>query len=255
VSERLEIVALAPLPEITEGAALGELIAEAAKTEGVELSDGDVLVVSQKVVSKAEGRTRRLADVEPGARALTLAEQLDRDPRLVELVLGESNRIVRAEPAALIVETNGGWVCANAGIDASNVPGDDAVTLLPEDGDASARRLRREISAAGGGGRPGVIVADSFGRPWRLGQSEVAIGCAGVVPIDDWRGRADSEGRELVATAVAVADQLAGAADLGRDKTSRRPAVLVRGADRWWTDEDGPGAAALQRPADQDLFR
>jgi coenzyme F420-0:L-glutamate ligase / coenzyme F420-1:gamma-L-glutamate ligase len=255
VSERLEILALAPLPEVGEGDRLGRLITDAAGAVGAQLHDGDVVVVSQKVVSKAEGRTRRLADVEPGPRAIALADQLGRDPRLIELVLGETKRIVRAESAALIVETTGGWICANAGIDISNVPGDDAVALLPEDGDASARRLRDEIGAVGGGERPAVIVADSFGRPWRLGQAEVAIGCAGILPIDDWRGRADSEGRELTATAVAVADQLAGAADLSRDKTSRRPAVLVRGADRWWTASDGPGAAALLRPAGQDLFR
>jgi coenzyme F420-0:L-glutamate ligase/coenzyme F420-1:gamma-L-glutamate ligase len=237
------------MPEVTQGALLGELIATRA-----ELINGDVVVISQKVVSKAEGRTRQLTEVEPGSRALALAEQLERDPRMIELVLNETRRIVRAEPAALIVETHGGWICANAGIDASNVPGEEAVALLPQDADASARRIRAELGAASGG-RPALIVADSFGRPWRLGQAEVAIGCAGVIPVDDWRGRRDSEGRELTATAVAVADQLAGAADLSRDKTSRRPAVLVRGADRWWTAEDGPGAAALRRPAAQDLFR
>jgi coenzyme F420-0:L-glutamate ligase/coenzyme F420-1:gamma-L-glutamate ligase len=255
VSDRLEIIALAPLPEVTAGDVLGELIADAAGAAGVELGDGDIVVVSQKIVSKAESRTRELAGVTPGPRAVALADQLGRDPRMIELVLEETKRIVRAEPSALIVETNGGWICANAGIDASNVPGEDVVALLPTDADASARRLRGELAQAFAGARPAVIVADSFGRPWRLGQAEVAIGCAGVVPVDDWRGRADTEGRELTATAVAVADQLAGAADLSRDKASRRPAVLVRGADRWWTADDGPGAAALRRPADQDLFR
>jgi coenzyme F420-0:L-glutamate ligase/coenzyme F420-1:gamma-L-glutamate ligase len=255
MSDRLEIIALAPLPEVAEGDALGELIADAAGAAGVELRDGDAICVSQKVVSKAEGRTRRLDQVEPGPRAIALAEQLRRDPRLIELVLGETKRIVRAEPAALIVETAGGWICANAGIDTSNVPGDDVVALLPVDADASARRIRADLAATLSGARPGVIVADSFGRPWRLGQAEVAIGCAGIVSLDDWRGRHDAEGRELTATEVAVADQLASAADLVRDKTSRRPAVLIRGADRWWTEEDGPGAAALRRPSDQDLFR
>jgi coenzyme F420-0:L-glutamate ligase/coenzyme F420-1:gamma-L-glutamate ligase len=252
---RLEIVALAPLPEITPGAPLGELIADAAGAAGVDLRDGDVVVVSQKIVSKAEGRLRRLSDVEPSPRAHALALQLDRDPRLIELVLSEAHHVVRAEPAALIVETHGGWICANAGIDASNVPGDDMVALLPEDADASARRIRAELADSTSGSRPGVIIADSFGRPWRLGQAEVAIGCAGVTPIDDWRGRRDTQDRELTATAIAVADQLAAAADLGRDKTSRHPAVLVRGASRWWTPDDGPGARALQRPAAQDLFR
>jgi coenzyme F420-0:L-glutamate ligase/coenzyme F420-1:gamma-L-glutamate ligase len=194
-------------------------------------------------------------DITPRPQALELAERIDRDPRLVELVLGESRSVVRAEPAVLVVETHSGWICANAGIDASNVPGEETVLLLPEDADASARRLRAELADATGGARPGVIIADSFGRPWRLGQTEVAIGCAGVTPMDDWRGRRDSEGRKLAATAIALADQLAAAADLARDKTSRRPAVLIRGASRWWTDEDGPGAVALQRAAADDLFR
>ena len=255
MNDRLEIVALAPLPEVTAGAQLGDLIADAARAAEVDLRDGDVVVISQKIVSKAEGRLRRLSEVEPSPRAEALAQQLDRDPRLIELVLGEARHIVRAEPAALIVETHGGWICANAGIDASNVPGEDTVALLPEDGDASARRIRAELADSVPASRPAVIIADSFGRPWRLGQAEVAIGCAGVVPMDDWRGRRDAEGRELAATAIAVADQLAAAADLGRDKTSRQPAVLIRGASRWWTADDGPGATALQRPADQDLFR
>lgn len=255
MTDRLEILALAPLPEVTPGAALGDLIADAAGAAEIDLRDGDVVVISQKIVSKAEGRLRRLSEVEPSPRAHALAEQLDRDPRLIELVLAEARHIVRAEPAALIVETHGGWICANAGIDASNVPGEDTVALLPADADASARRIRAELADATTGSRPAVIIADSFGRPWRLGQAEVAIGCAGVDPMDDWRGRQDVEGRELGATAIAVADQLAAAADLGRDKTSRQPAVLVRGASRWWTVDDGPGAKALQRPADQDLFR
>ena len=215
---RLEIVALPPLPEVVDRDRLGDLIAAAAA--GIaELADGEIVVVSQKVVSKAEGRVRDLATVEPGRRALELAAEVDRDPRLVELVLAESRRIVRATPSALIVETHGGWICANAGIDASNLPADESVTLLPVDADASARRIRAEIASAGGG-RPGVVIADSFGRPWRLGQAEVAIGCAGLIAIDDWRGRDDAHGRALAATAIAVADQLAGAADLSRAKDS-----------------------------------
>jgi coenzyme F420-0:L-glutamate ligase/coenzyme F420-1:gamma-L-glutamate ligase len=155
----------------------------------------------------------------------------------------------------LIVETRGGWICANAGIDSSNLPGEDLVALLPADADASARRIRAELAAACGA-RPAVVVADSFGRPWRHGQAEVAIGCAGLLALDDWRGRADAHGRELAATAIAIADQLAGAADLVRDKASATPAALIRGAERWWCEDDGPGAAAvLQRPAGEDLFR
>jgi coenzyme F420-0:L-glutamate ligase/coenzyme F420-1:gamma-L-glutamate ligase len=253
VSAKLEVVALAGLPEVVEGDEVGRQIAEAAARG---LADGEIVVVSQKVVSKAEGRTRELAEVEPGPEASELAARIERDPRLVELVLAESRRIIRATEAALIVETHGGWVCANAGIDASNLPDEGTVALLPLDADASARRIRAEIAAAADGARPGVVIADSFGRPWRLGQTEVAIGCAGVAAIDDWRGRTDSQGRELAATAIAAADQLAGAADLARTKDAGLPAVVIRGAERLWTNEDGPGAAAaLQRPADQDLFR
>lgn len=242
------------LPEVAADDRLGEAIANTAERSGVGIEPGDVLVISQKAVSKAEGRVRLLSEVEAGRRASELAAELDKDPRLVELVLAESRRVIRAERGVLIVETRQGWICANAGIDASNVPGEDAVALLPEDADASARRLRAELDAAGGA-RPGVIVADSFGRPWRLGQADVAIGCAGVMPLDDWRGRDDREGRELRATQVAVADELAAAADLVREKTSGVPAVLVRGARRWVSAEDGPGAAALRRAAADDLFR
>jgi coenzyme F420-0:L-glutamate ligase/coenzyme F420-1:gamma-L-glutamate ligase len=255
VSGALEIVALSALPEVASGAPLGELLVGAAREAGREPDDGDVVVVAQKVVSKAEGRTRLLAEVEPGERARTLAAKLGKDPRLVELILAQSRRIVRAEGAVLIVETHGGWICANAGIDGSNVAGEDAVTLLPDDADASARRIRAELARVCGA-RPAVVISDSFGRPWRLGQTDIAIGCAGLVALDDWRGRADAHGRPLAATAIAVADQLAAAADLVRDKASGAPATLIRGAGRWRTDDDGPGAgAALQRPAAEDLFR
>jgi coenzyme F420-0:L-glutamate ligase/coenzyme F420-1:gamma-L-glutamate ligase len=254
LSAGLEIQAIKGLPEIAVGARLGDLIVGAAADAELALGPGDVIVISQKAVSKAEGRTRSLAGVRPSDRARDLASTLGKDPRLVALVLAESKRVVRAEGEVLIVETNGGWVCANAGIDASNVPGAEMVTLLPLDADASARDMRTQL-AAEPALRPAVVVADSFGRPWRLGQAEVAIGCAGVVALDDWRGRTDTQGRELAATAVAVADQLAAAADLVRTKDSGEPAVLIRGAERWWTEDDGPGAAALRRPADRDLFR
>jgi coenzyme F420-0:L-glutamate ligase/coenzyme F420-1:gamma-L-glutamate ligase len=206
------------------------------------------------VVSKAEGRVRRLADVEPGERAVELAASLDKDPAIVQLVLDESRSIVRAEGGVLIAETRSGWICANAGIDASNIAEDGTVTLLPEDPDASARAIRTEIAAATGR-RPAVVISDSFGRPWRLGQCDVAIGAAGLRVLDDWRGRRDREGRELTATLVAIADQVAAAADLARDKAAGVPACIVRGIGHHVTVEDGPGAAALRRPEGEDLFR
>jgi coenzyme F420-0:L-glutamate ligase/coenzyme F420-1:gamma-L-glutamate ligase len=244
----LRIRPLEGLPEVREGSALGGLIAAAAKPSGDE-----VVVLSQKVISKAEGRLRRLAEVEPGARARELASRLDKDPALVELVLSESRRVVRAERGVLITETNGGWICANAGIDASNLE-DGCVALLPADGDESARRIRGEIAAAAGAS-PAVVIADSFGRAWRLGQADVAIGCAGISPADDWRGRVDRAGRELTATVIAVADELAAAADLARDKDSHVPGAVISGLGHLVTAEDGPGAAALRRPAEDDLFR
>ena len=193
MTANLELVALSGLPEISAGDDLGALIARAAERGGVPLSDDDAIVVSQKVVSKAEGRVCSLGRVEPGERAVELAGRLGKDPRLIELVLAESSRIVRAKRGVLIVETSGGWICANAGIDASNVPGDETVVLLPEDPDASARHLRAAIAAACGR-RPAVVIADSFGRPWRIGQADVAIGCAGLRALDDWRGRTDAHG-------------------------------------------------------------
>jgi coenzyme F420-0:L-glutamate ligase/coenzyme F420-1:gamma-L-glutamate ligase len=250
----IEIVPLAGIPEVVAGDAVGALICRAAAERNVTLGGEDVVVISQKVVSKAEGRVRDLSDVAPGERARALAAELDKDPRFVELILAESRSVVRAERGVLIVETVQGWICANAGIDGSNVPGADAVTLLPADADASARRIRAEIRELAGGA-PAVIVADSFGRPWREGQADAAIGCAGLAPLDDWRGRGDRSGTELEATEVALADEVAAAADLARDKASGTPAVVVRGLGRHITAEDGPGAAPLRRAEAADLFR
>jgi coenzyme F420-0:L-glutamate ligase / coenzyme F420-1:gamma-L-glutamate ligase len=241
----LRVMPVVGMPEFTEGMAVGTEIASRA-----ELHDGDVLVVSQKIVSKAEGRVRPLSAAIPGGEARRLAAVLGKEPAPVELILAESREVLRAERGVLIVETHHGFVCANAGIDSSNLPEPGTVALLPEDPDASARQLRAEISAA-----IAVVISDSFGRAWRLGQAEVAIGCAGIAPLDDWRGRADTGGRELEATLIAIADEAAGAADLVRDKTSRVPAAIVRGLDRYVTADDGPGAAALRRPPDEDLFR
>jgi coenzyme F420-0:L-glutamate ligase/coenzyme F420-1:gamma-L-glutamate ligase len=235
------------LPELNENDELGRLIAEAATPTAEE-----IVVISQKAVSKVEGRIRRLAEVEPGERARELAETLDKDPRVVELVLSESTRVLRAERGVLITETPGGWVCANAGIDASNLD-EGSVSLLPVDGDASARRIRGEIGAAGAA--PAVVIADSFGRAWRLGQADVAIGCAGLEPLADWRGGRDARGNELTATVIAVADEAAAAADLTRDKDSGVPGAVISGLAHLVTAADGPGAAALRRPAQEDLFR
>jgi coenzyme F420-0:L-glutamate ligase / coenzyme F420-1:gamma-L-glutamate ligase len=245
----LQVLPVEGLPEFGQGMSVGAEIAAHA-----ELREGDVVVVSQKVVSKAEGRVRRLSTAIPGAEARKLAAVLGKDPALVELILEESREVLRAERGVLIVETHHGFVCANAGVDSSNLPEAGMVTLLPEDPDASARRIRAEIAAASGA-RVATILADSFGRAWRLGQAEVAIGCAGLRPLDDWRGRADGGGRELEATLIAIADEAAAAADLVRDKTSRVPAAIVRGLERFVTHEDGPGAAALRRPRHEDLFR
>jgi coenzyme F420-0:L-glutamate ligase/coenzyme F420-1:gamma-L-glutamate ligase len=197
---------------------------------------------------------RRLADVEPGERALALAAEHDKDARLVQVVLDESAELLRAEAGVLICVTRHGLVCANAGVDQSNATGKDELVLLPEDPDRSARELRERIGSLTGA-RPAVLVTDSFGRAWRMGQTDVAIGAAGIAPLEDWGGRPDGFGRELRVTSMAIADAAAGAADLARGKDSRQPAVLLRGLGRHVTADDGPGAAALRRPADQDLFR
>ena len=243
--------AIPGLPEIEPGADLAALLAGALQSP---LEPGDVLVLAHKIVSKAEGRIRTLSSVEPGTRAIELAERLGKDPRHVQVVLDESREILRAERGVLISITHHGFVCANAGVDASNVPDADAVVVLPEDPDASARRIRsrlRELTASD----PAILIADSFGRAWRHGQCDVTIGCAGIGPLEDWRGRHDATGRELKATWIAVADELAAAADLARAKDGSEPAVLIKGADRHVTPDDGPGARAMIRPEAEDLFR
>jgi coenzyme F420-0:L-glutamate ligase/coenzyme F420-1:gamma-L-glutamate ligase len=249
----LTAVALAGLPEIERGADLAALIVTAAARE-LTLASGDVLVIAHKALSKAEGRVRALADVHPGARARELALEHGKDARHVQVILDESSEVLRAVRGILICVTHHGFICANAGVDASNAPAPEAVIMLPRDPDASARGLRARLHALTGV-RPGVVITDSFGRAWREGQCDVAIGCAGIAPLDDWRGRTDRAGRELRATLLAAADELAAAADLARTKDGGEPVVLVRGADRHITGDDGPGAAALIRPAADDLFR
>jgi coenzyme F420-0:L-glutamate ligase/coenzyme F420-1:gamma-L-glutamate ligase len=245
----LEVTALAGLPEIEEGADLAGLLVAAAPRLGGE----DILAIAHKAVSKAEGRVRRLADVTAGERAESLATAHGKDPRAVQVVLDETADLVRAERGVLICRTHHGFVCANAGVDASNVAEPGTLVLLPLDPDASARALRARIRDLTGVS-PAVLITDSFGRAWRHGQADVAIGCAGLAPLEDWRGRRDARGLELRATWIAVADQVAGAADLARTKDGRQPAVLVRGLSRLVAEEDGPGAATILRSRAEDLF-
>ncbi len=250
----LTATALEGVPEVTPGDDLAELITRALTENDEAIQSGDVLVMAHKIVSKAEGRIRRLADVEPGSNAQALAEHLGKDPRHVQVILDESQQVLRATRGVLICVTHHGFVCANAGVDASNVPGEDTVVLLPQDPDESARALRAKLRRQHGTA-PAIVVTDSFGRAWRQAQLDIAIGCAGLQPIEDWRGRTDATNRELKATAIAVADELAATADLVRTKDGSLPLVLIRGADRHVTSDDGPGAAALIRPEAEDLFR
>jgi coenzyme F420-0:L-glutamate ligase / coenzyme F420-1:gamma-L-glutamate ligase len=248
----ITVVALDGLPEIHAGEDPAALIA-AAMPPGAPASD-DVLVVAHKFISKAEGRTRALSQVTVSDRARRLASELGKDPRQVQVVLDETREIRRATRGVLISVTHHGFVCANAGVDASNSPDDDTVILLPVDPDQSARRLRAGLRERLGVA-PAVLITDSFGRAWRNGQVDVAIGCAGLAPLEDWRGRTDARGRELKATWIAVADELAAGADLARAKDAMQPAVLVSGAGRHVTTEDGPGVLSLLREAATDLFR
>jgi coenzyme F420-0:L-glutamate ligase/coenzyme F420-1:gamma-L-glutamate ligase len=240
---RLEASAVAGLPEVRPGDDLAALL-QAARYE-----PGDVLVIAHKVVSKAEGALRRLRDVTPTPEAKALAQAHGKDARHVQVVLDESAAVLRAERGVLICRTRHGFVCANAGVDASNAPEEGTLVLLPRDPDASARALRARLPH-----RPAVLIADSFGRAWRHGQVDVAIGLAGLQALDDWRGRRDPTGLPLRATTIAIADEAAAAADLVRDKASREPAIIVRGLGRYVTDDDGPGAVALVRPLAEDLF-
>jgi len=247
---RYEVIGVAGIPEVRGGDDVARLIAEAAVRQGTPLATGDLLVVGQKIVSKAEGRIVRLADVTPSPIAQSMAAGLARDARLVEVILRESRRVVRMDRGVLITETHHGWVCANAGVDQSNVDV-DCVALLPEDPDRSARALRETLRA-----RPGVdvlvIVADTFGRPWREGLTDVAIGVAGMKPLIDYRGKRDPHGYELHATAEAIADEVACAAGLVCGKLERTPFCIVRGVSY----QAGTGnARELIRKRENDLFR
>ncbi len=297
----LSVQSLPGLPEIRAGDDLAGLIVQALHAEhpsATPLHNGQIVAIAHKAVSKAEGAVVELATVTPGERALALAAEQGKDARAVQVVIDQSAEILRAENGVLICRTHHGFVCANAGVDASNAASDgyaeggagtesgagtgtgagigtgveagagtgveagaeagtevgETLIVLPRDPDSSARALRarlRELTGAS----PAVLITDSFGRAWRHGQCDVALGCAGMTPLEDWRGRTDSVGLELRATWIAVADAAAATADLARAKDSREPVVLIDGLGRFVTAEDGPGAASLLRPRDEDLFR
>lgn len=247
----IRIIGLPVQGEITPGADLARLVLDASERRGEKLSDEDVLVVTQKAVSKAEGRVVHLADVEPSAFAQQLAAEHGRDPRQVEVVLRETRRIVKMDRGVLIAETHHGFVCANAGVDVSNVAGGSAVSLLPVDPDRSAATLRDRLRELAGVA-PAVIITDTFGRPWRHGLTNVAIGVAGMAPLRSYEGEHDSYGYELRVTVMAVVDELASAAELAMGKTDGVPFAIVRG----YSFEPAAGSARkLVRGPDQDLFR
>lgn len=239
---RLEIVALANLPEVRPGDDLASLIRDAAS----EIDQSVIVTVAQKIVSKSEGAIVDLRTIEPSALARSWAAEWNKDGRLIELILAQSRRIVKMDRGVIISETQHGFVCANAGVDQSNVPGDDFATVLPVDPDASAARLRASVGCGA------VIVTDTFGRPWREGLVDVAIGVAGLDALEDHRGRADRDGRKLASTIIAVADQLAAAAGLVMKKDAGCPVALIRGFE--WQAAGGSARALLRKP-EQDLFR
>ncbi len=250
VSPELRLFRIPGIPEIRRRENLVKRICDCARRAAIRFEDGDILVIAQKIVSKAEGAFVRLATVKPSPKALALGARLKKDPRVVEVVLKESRRIVRSDPV-LIAETRHGFVCANAGVDHSNVPGSDVVTLLPRNPDRSAKKLATALGKRTGK-RIAVIISDTFGRPWRLGLTNVAIGAAGLPVLLDLRGTPDRHGKPLTATILAVADELAAAAGLLMGKSQGAPVVLIRGYRFKPASEP---ATSIIRPAAEDLFR
>lgn len=253
---RLAARGLSGLAEVAVATDLAALIATALEDErpARPLQDGQIVTIAHKAVSKAEGAVVDLRNVVPRARARDIASRQDKDPRAVQVVLDQSAEILREAGGVLICRTHHGFVCANAGVDASNSADAETLIVLPRDPDASARAIRKRLRELTGA-KVGVLISDSFGRAWRHGQCDVAIGCAGITPLEDWRGRKDSVGMELHATWLAVADAIAALADLARAKDSREPVVIVDGLQRFVSEDDGPGAVALLRPLEEDLFR
>jgi coenzyme F420-0:L-glutamate ligase/coenzyme F420-1:gamma-L-glutamate ligase len=247
---RYEVIGVTGIGEVRPGDDVARIIVEAARAQATPLAAHDVLVVGQKIVSKAEGRILRLSSVEPAPATRRMAEALGRDPRLLEVILRESRRVVRMDKGVIITETHHGWICANAGVDQSNVDV-DTVALLPEDPDRSARALREHVHALAGV-EIAVVVADTFGRPWREGLTNVAIGLAGMAALRDYIGEPDSAGRPLQMTMLAVADELAAAAEIVMGKLDRVPAAIVRGLH---LDPGDGGSKPLLRDPARDLFR
>lgn len=248
--KRLELIGLEGIDEVQGGDSVGALICEACSRQNFGLLDDDILVVAQKIVSKAEKRTISLDEVQPSPRAIELAKQLDKEPGLVEVILRESREIVRMGGRALIVETHHGFICANAGVDQSNV-GLRQLALLPEDPERSAREIRDEIQRQTGK-KPAVIISDSFGRPWRVGTVDIAVGVSGLKPVKDERGTLDRYGYQLKAAVAAVADEIAAAAELVMGKRDGIPVVIVRGCA---IDREEGSVRELLRPEAEDLFR
>jgi coenzyme F420-0:L-glutamate ligase/coenzyme F420-1:gamma-L-glutamate ligase len=246
----IEIVPLAGLPEFKSGDDLAEFIAAAVRENNLRVGDGDIFVVAQKIVSKSEGKIVALDSVKPSARAVEWAEQYQRDPRVIEIVLREASRIIKMERGVIVAETRHGFVCANAGVDVSNVAEGFAV-LLPDDPDRAAADLHAKLSSAFGAHTP-VVVSDTFGRPWREGLVNVALGVAGISPMEDYRGTRDASGKELHATVIAIADEIASAAELVMRKSERIPVAIVKGIPNRGR---GGSGTDLIRKKENDLFR
>ena len=252
----IRVVGISGMPEIKAGDDLAALIVEAAQVQKISIERGDILVVTQKIVSKAEGRILRLEDVQPSPVAIQLSEGHQRDPRHTEVILRESKRIVRMDRGNIISETRHGFTCANAGVDASNIPGENTLALLPLDPDASAERIRKGVKVRIGK-EVAVIISDTFGRPWREGALNVAIGVAGMNPMQDYRNKVDAYGRPMRTTVIAVADELASAAELVTGKVNGVPVALIKGYAYEAPDSPGltRGAKDLIRPPERDMFR